>query len=373
MKADVVVVGAGVMGASVAYWLTRIAPLQVVLVERDRTYARASSALSASSIRQQFSSPVNIVMSLFGAQFLREARIPFNESGYLYLGTRRALEALHAVQKNSGADVALLAPEALAARFPWLNVQDVECGSLGLSKEGWFDGTALHQAFLHGARERGARLVEAEATEIVVTGGKARGVVLAGGEAIECLHVVNAAGAWARPLAATAGVDLPVYARRRTVFVLSCPKPLPGCPLVIDPSNFWFRPDGEVFIAGREPDPDADDLPLEPNLLEFDEHFWAQLAHRVPAFEALRVQRAWAGYYEMNVFDHNALIGAHPAVDGLWFCNGFSGHGMQQAAAAGRGLAELIATGAFRTLDLSALGLARLVAGRPLIERNVIG
>jgi glycine/D-amino acid oxidase-like deaminating enzyme len=126
--------------------------------------------------------------------------------------------------------------------------------------------------------------------------------------------VVNAAGPWARKLAATAGIDLPVHARRRTVFVLSCPAKLERCPLVIDPTNFWFRPDGDVFIAGDEPADDADDLPLEPDLASFDEALWARMAHRVPAFEALRVQRAWAGYYEMNLFDHNAILGAHPSV-----------------------------------------------------------
>jgi len=164
-----------------------------------------------------------------------------------------------------------------------------------------------------------------------------------------------------------------VHARRRTVFVLSCPQPLPDCPLVIDPSNFWFRPEGGYFIAGTAPDPDADDLPLEPNLAEFSEALWTRMAHRVPAFEELRVERAWAGYYEMNLFDANAIIGAHPSAPNLWFANGFSGHGMQQAPAAGRAVAELILRGRFETLDLSPLGFERLIGGRPLREANVIG
>jgi glycine/D-amino acid oxidase-like deaminating enzyme len=157
------------------------------------------------------------------------------------------------------------------------------------------------------------------------------------------------------------------------VFVLSCPQPLPGCPLVIDPSGFWFRPEGRHFIAGTVPDPDADDLPLEPNFAELDEALWARMAHRVRAFEALRVERAWAGYYEMNLFDHNALIGAHPSLANLWFANGFSGHGMQHAPAAGRGIAELILHGEFRSLDLAPLGLQRLIDRQPLTEANVIG
>jgi glycine/D-amino acid oxidase-like deaminating enzyme len=370
----VAIVGAGVVGASVAYWLTRIDPsAQVLLVERDRTFARASSALSASSIRQQFSSPVNIRMSLFGVQFLRELGIAFNESGYLYLGAAQRLREHHEIQKYYGADVALLQPAELAARFPWLNVSDIELGSLGLSGEGWFDGSALHMELLRRARAQGARLIDGEAVGFQRKNSRVEAVLLSDGSRIPCAHAVNAAGPWARPLAATAGIELPVHARRRTVFVLSCPTALPGCPLLIDPSGFWLRPDGEFLIAGTTPRPDADDLPLEPNLGEFDEELWTRMAHRVPAFEALRVERAWAGYYEMNLFDHNAILGAHPALANLWFANGFSGHGMQHAAAAGRGVAELILRGRYETLDLSALGFRRVLEGEPLREANVIG
>lgn len=373
-SADVAIIGAGVVGASVAYWLTRIEPrLSVVLLERDRSFARASSALSASSIRQQFSTPVNIRMSLFGAQFLREHGIAFNEAGYLYLGSRKKLNALSEVQKSHGADVALLDPDELAARFPWLNVSDVELGSLGLSGEGWFDGADLHMSLLRRAREQGATIVGAEATGFDMNGSSIEAVRLEDGSTIGCRNAVNAAGPWARQIAASAGIELPVHARRRTVFVLSCPTPLPACPLVIDPSGYWFRPDGELFIAGDEPRIDEDDLPLEPDLAQFDEALWTRMAHRVPAFEALRVERAWAGYYEMNLFDHNAVIGRHPSVSNLWFANGFSGHGMQQAPAAGRGTAELIVHGGFRTLDLSPLGYERLLENRPLREDNVIG
>ena len=371
---DVAIAGAGIMGASVAYWLKRLRPeLSVALIERDRTFARASSALSASSIRQQFSSPANIAMSLFGAQFLREMGIAFNESGYLYLGSRSVFEKLNAVQQQCGADIALLGPDELAARFPWLNISDIEAGSLGLSGEGWFDGAALHMALLLGARSAGAKVIDGEAVGFSIRNDAIQTIDLVDGSRVACRHAVNAAGPWARPLAARAGVELPVHARRRTVFVLSCPAPLQDCPLLIDPTGFWFRPDGELFIAGDEPARDEDDLPLEPDLAAFDEALWARMAHRVPAFEALRVERAWAGYYEMNLFDHNAIIGPHPKVANLWFINGFSGHGMQHAPAAGRGLAELIVSGRYETLDLSPLRFERVAEGKPLVEANIIG
>ena len=374
-SADAVIIGAGIVGTSVAYWLTRLDPsASVVLIERDRTFERASSSLSASSIRQQFSHPLNIRMSRFGLGFLREMGIAVEEKGYLYLGAAAPLQTLNEMQRANGAAVALITPAELSARFPWLNVAGIEMGSLGLSGEGWFDGPALHAELLRRARKQGARLLDGEAKGFERDAhGRVGAVLLADGSRIECGHAVNAAGPWARSLAAAAGIALPVHARRRTVFVLSCPEKLPDCPLVIDPSGFWFRPEGRHFIAGTTPAPDVDDLPLEPNFAEFDEALWTRMAHRVPAFAALRVERAWAGYYEMNLFDANAIIGAHPAAPNLWFANGFSGHGMQQAPAAGRGVAELILGGRYETLDLAPLGFQRLLDGQPMTEANIIG
>jgi glycine/D-amino acid oxidase-like deaminating enzyme len=387
---DVAIVGAGVVGASIAYWLTRLQPgLSVALVERDRGFTQASSQRSASSIRQQFSSPVNIAMSQFGLAFLRDApdllavdgdrpQIGLTEPGYLYLANAAQAEGLraqNAVQRANGAPIVLLEPEALAARFPWLHTDDLTLGALGEGCEGWFDGPALHTALLRRARAQGARLMDGEVAGIELDAASQRvgALRLADGSRLACGHAVVAAGAWTRLLAAATGLALPVHARRRTVFVFSCPTPLPACPLLIDPTGFWFRPEGRGFIGGTTPDPDTDDLPLEPNLAEFDEALWSAFAHRVPAFEALRIERAWAGYYEMNLFDHNALLGPHPTMPNLLFAAGFSGHGMQQAPAAGRGIAEQVLHGAYRSLDLSTLSLARIAEGRRVLEANVIG
>ena len=394
---DVAIIGAGIQGAAIAWWLLRLDPaLRVALIERDTGFSQASSQRSASSIRQQFSHPINIQLSQFGLQFLREApsllavdgeapEIGLTDPGYLYLARTEgadSLRAQHALQRQHGAPIELLERDALAKRFAWLRTGDLALGTLGAGAEGWFDGPALHQAMLRAARAQGATLIRGEVVDFEMAGADRSGtgaasriaaLRLADGTRLVCGTAVNAAGAWARPLAAAAGIDLPVHARRRTVFVFSCPTMLADCPLVIDPSGFWFRPEGRQFIGGRTPDDDADDLPLEPNLAEFDEAFWTGLAHRVPAFEALRIENAWAGYYEMNLFDHNALLGAHPAVDNLLFATGFSGHGMQQAPAVGRGIAELIVHGAYRSLDLSVLSVARLAQGQRIIEANVIG
>jgi glycine/D-amino acid oxidase-like deaminating enzyme len=172
-----------------------------------------------------------------------------------------------------------------------------------------------------------------------------------------------------------AGLSLPVEARRRSVFVFESQTPINDCPLVIDTSGAWFRPEGGGFISGIAPWPDADtaDLPLEVDRAEWDDRLWPALAARVPAFDAVRVTNAWAGYYEFNTVDHNAIIGPHPDVPNLFFMNGFSGHGIQQAPAAGRAIAELIVHGRFVSLDLSVFGIDRFAEGRRVEERAVIG
>jgi glycine/D-amino acid oxidase-like deaminating enzyme len=384
----VVVIGGGVMGSALAYWLTRLAPaLEVTVIERDPSYSQASSALSAASIRQQFSTAVNIRISQASIAFLRRAAdelgyddekpdVMLRECGYLYLaGADGAaqLRSSHALQKRCGADVALLDRADLKRRFGWLNSSDLDLGSLGLSGEGWFDGYTLLTAFARKARRQGARYVNAAVHGVAIGGRRVTGVILADGSHIACSHVVNAAGPWARRVAAMAGVDLPVYARRRTVYVIACPAAMHPFPLLIDPTGFWIRPEGTKFIAGFSPDEDLDDLPLQPDYDAFESRLWPSLAHRIPAFEEARLERAWAGYFEMNTFDHNAILGPHETLDNLLFMNGFSGHGMQQSPVIGRGIAELIIEGRFTTLDLSPLLFARIADNRPLREANVIG
>lgn len=388
MQTNVVIIGGGVMGAATACFLARDHGVPVTVIERDPTYARASSALSASSIRQQFSTPVNIALSQWSMGFLRRLgdelavageapAIGLVEAGYLYLATpvgAPALQANHAVQRAAGADVALLAPAALQQRFPWLAVDDLALSALGQSGEGWFDGPAVMQAFRRKAMACGARFVAAHATGFQTEGRAVRAVRCADGRQLAATAVVLAAGAWTATLAAQLGVHLPVAAKKRDVFVLDSPAVLPHCPLVIDPAGVWFRPEGRGFIAGAPPRDDrADEAPLEDiDHAWFEERIWPVLAARVPAFEALRVRSAWAGYYEMNTFDHNGLAGALPGWGNAYTACGFSGHGMQQAPAVGSALAALVAGGFSDAPGLEALSVQRLADRRPLLERAVI-
>lgn len=386
----IVIVGGGAIGSAIAFFTLADPGFrgQVTVIERDPTYSRASSALSASSIRQQFSTEVNIRIGQFGIAFLREiARhlavddavpdIGLVEPGYLFLATAAGESVLrenHALQQRIGAAVELFEPDALARRFPWLATRDLALGAHGVSGEGWFDGYALLQAFRRKARALGATYVAEEAVSFVRGSDRIEAVVLASGATLAGDVFVNAAGPWARRVAGWAGIDLPVFARRRSVFVFDTPAELPRCPLVIDPGGVWFRPEGQHFICGVSPPAhqDPDEPPLDVEAALFEEVLWPALAHRVPGFEALRQHRAWAGYYEMNTFDANGIVGPHPSIANLVFANGFSGHGLQQSPAVGRGVAELLVHGVFRTLDLSDLGFGRIVRGQPLLERNVV-
>jgi glycine/D-amino acid oxidase-like deaminating enzyme len=386
----VVIVGGGVIGSSAAYFLRASDPsVDVTVIERDPTYARSSSALSAASIRQQFSTPLSVRMSLYGIEFLRgigetlevdgeRPCIDLHEGGYLFLATPRGEATLrenHAMQRELGADISLLDTTQLHARFPWLNTADLAAGAFGESGEGWFDGYGLVRALRRKAQSLGARYVASEVIGVEKHGTHVSAVRASNGETYACDVIVNAAGAWSRGIAAMLGIDLPVHARRRSIFNVSSPAKLEACPLLIDPSGVYFRPEGKTYLCGTSPsaDNDPDDLPLdEVDHALFDDVIWPALAHRVPQFEALRVERCWSGYYEYNVLDHNAIIGHHPDVHNCVFANGFSGHGLQQGPATGRGVSELILHGQYQTLDLSPLDWTRVLEARPIIEKNVV-
>ena len=370
------------MGSAAALFLAREHAAEVTVLERDPSYRNASSALSASSIRQQFSTPVNIALSQASLELMRPwlHELAFVEAGYLYLASAAGaatLRDINAMQRDAGADIRLLDPDQLRAHWPWLALDGVGLGAWGARGEGWFDGPALHQRLQREAKASGARFLRADAVGFTSHGARVRAVLDSEGHRHEADAFVLAAGAWSAPLAARLGVELPVRASKRDVFVLESPALLPRCPLIIDPAGVWLRPEGMGFLAGAPPrgddGDDGDDAPLDAiDLGLFDDVIWPTLAARIPAFEALRVRSAWAGYYEMNTFDHNGLVGALPGWHNAFTACGFSGHGMQHAPAVGRGLASLVATGSWGPLELSALSPERLRRNAPLVETNVI-
>ena len=387
--ADVVVVGGAAMGSSTAFHLKRELglPGAVLVIERDPSYAHSATALSASSIRLQFSTPENIRMSLYGVDFLRamkdrfgpEADPRFHEGGYLIMAgpeNSGKLAAIVETQRREGADTQFIEAGALQKRFGWINAEGLGAGAFGPNREGWFDPQALLNTLRREARGAGTEYLTGEVVGIEAGRGRIEAVRLADGTRIGCGALVNAAGPNAGRLAALAGVALPVEGRKRTVFVLHCRDAPPGLPLCADSSGVWMRPEGAFHIAGwsppQEEDRAADPDDFEPDFDQFEAHVWPSLAHRIPAFEATKLVRAWVGHYDYNTFDQNGIIGPHPEIGNLYFINGFSGHGIQQSPAAGRAIAELIAHGRFQTLDLARLGYERIASNRPLREDEVI-
>lgn len=388
LRCDVVIVGGAVVGSAAAHFLAERGGLDVCIVERDPSYRDCATTRSLASLRHQFSTPLNVQMSMFGTRFVREAGqrlevagerpdVGWIEGGYLFLATPAGapvLRANHAVQLQCGAEIAWLDAPALTARFPWLAVHDLAAGTLGLAGEGWLDAHALMHGLRRKAQSRGVRVLHDEVLAFEAERGRIGAARLASGECIEARWFVNAAGTGATALAASAGIVLPVRSRKRCVFHFRSPAAVTSCPLVIDPSGVYFRPEGQGFLCGVAPsddqDPDATDFEVDWPL--WDEQLWPTLAARVPGFESARVSSAWAGHYDVNLLDHNVIVGPHPEVDNLLFANGFSGHGLQQAPAVGRALAEWIVDGGYRSLDLGPLGWDRVLRNEPLRELNVV-
>jgi glycine/D-amino acid oxidase-like deaminating enzyme len=389
---DVLIVGGGVIGSSIAYFLSaadEARSLRIALAEADPSYVSSSTALSVGGVRQQFSTAENILMSRFSVEFFRGARetlavgehrpdLGFREAGYLFLATEEGfglLERNQALQHSLGAPIELLGPPDLEARFPWLNVQDLAGGALGTAGEGWLDPYTLLLGFRGKARDQAVELVHDEVVGVDVSDGKVHRALFRSGLVARVGALVNAAGPKADAVARMAGVhDLPVRPRKRFVFRFHCREKVEGAPLTIDPTGVYFRPEGEDFLGGMSPgtgdDPDSLDLDMDYTL--FDEIIWPTLAHRVPAFESLRLRPSWAGHYAVNTRDQNAILGPHPTLTNFYFANGFSGHGLQHSPAVGRALSELLLFGEYRTLDLSRFGFQRLAKGPLVLEENVV-
>ena len=389
---DVVIIGGGIIGSAIAYFLKASPHFQgdVVVIERDPSYAKASTPRSLGGVRQQFSIRENIEIGLFGVDFVKRAsqylsvdnepvELGWRELGYLFLASpegQRILAENQQLQSQCGAKIEILNPKNLKIKFPWLNTDGIALGSFGYEGEGWLDPSLLLGAFRAKARALGATFLYDEVIEIVKHKQKISSVILDSGVQVGCSFLVNAAGAWAGAVAALAKIQLPVVPKKRIIYGLDCREELnPKLPLVIDSSGVFIRSEGTGFVCGVSPpahlDPDSwDDMEIDYPL--FDNIIWPAIAHRIPAFEAVKVTNAWAGWYDYNTLDQNGVIGPHGEIDNFLFANGFSGHGLQQSPAIGRAIMELITFGEYRTIDLSRFSHERIIRGLALTERNVV-
>jgi glycine/D-amino acid oxidase-like deaminating enzyme len=271
-----------------------------------------------------------------------------------------------------------MTPEQIKAAYPFYNVDDIVLGSINLVDEGYWDATAVFDWWRKSARERGVEYVENEVVAITknAAGTRVESVTLQSGDVIACGQLLNASGPRAARTAQMAGITIPVEPRKRYSWIFSAEQPLDrDLPLTIDPSGVHVRENGGgTYQCGghSEIDPavEYDDFVMDHSTWE--NHVWPILATRIPQFEAIKVQSEWAGHYSMNTFDHNAIMGPHMEVENFFFLNGFSGHGLQQSPAMGRGTAEIMVHGKCQTLDMTQFHFDRIPAGRKIIEKAII-
>lgn len=382
-----VVIGGGIVGSAVAYFLLREDPgLAVCVVEPDPTYEFASSLRASGGCRVQFTCAENIEMSLFGIDFIkrfettmavgeRAAPVDWVEGGYLFIVPpegRAALERNVAVQRSHGCVVDLLSPAELQARFPSMNVDDLGAGA-HTPHDGWCDPNGLLRGFRRKAVALGATYVQARFASAEVDAVKAKAIVLDDGRRLEATAFVNAAGAWSGGVAERFGMALPIVPMRRFEHYFTAGAPIERLPYVKDTARLAFRSEGAGFSGGLVDGSARRGFEFDVDHDWFERVVWPAVAHRFPPFEAAKCHRTWSGLYEVNELDGNPVIGAwNRGLPNLYTVAGFSGHGMMHAPAAGRAIAELIVGGAYRSLDLTRLGYERVEAGAPYAEQGIL-
>jgi glycine/D-amino acid oxidase-like deaminating enzyme len=383
MSYDVVIVGGGAMGSSTAYHLIRADPsLSILVLERDGTYEQASTALSDGNVRVQFDLPENIrisqhtlrVLETFSEDMATDTYVPevaARKQGNLFTvgeeGRAASLLGLN-IQRELGCNVEWMDASAISETYPLYQSVGLAGGTLG-HDDGSVDPSAVLRGYRAKATELGVEYVEQEVDSLVSADGVMTGVRLVGSEEITCDVVVNAAGAWSVALASGIGVDLPVEPVMRTVYVVSTPFSSLGLPSVFLPTGVYVISEGEsTWLMGwsRPEDPVGFDF-TPAGRGRFEDLLWPALVEALPAFDRLRVERAWAGLYAVNTLDGNAILGEWPEVRGLFLATGFSGHGFQQCPAVGRYLAESILA-IPHELDLKRFGGQRVLDRQPLYE-----
>ena len=375
-RCDVAIAGGAIMGTCSAYFLKRLAPsLDVRVVEPDPTYEFASTVRASGGARRLFSCPENIAMSNFSIPFIRDLgpEVEWREGGYLFIvppAGVAVLEANHAVQREHGAEVALMTPAELAARFPSMRVDDLG-GGVHSPRDGWCDPSSFLQRMRREARALGVEYVRDRVSAVRASGGAVRAFVLASGRELAADAFVNAAGPWSSEVAAMAGVDLPVRPMRRFEHYFTCATPIEPLPYVKDLDRLAFRPEGRGFSGGLVSGEEPRGFDFEVDHGWFEREVWPALAHRFPAMEAAKCHRTWSGLYEQCELDGNPVIGPC-GLGNFHAVTGFSGHGMMHAPAAGRAVAERVVHGEFRTLDLARLGYGRVQRGEPYAERGIV-
>jgi sarcosine oxidase, subunit beta len=382
--ADIVIIGGGIVGSSIAYHLTATGCKGVLVIERESSQGKGSTGKSMGGVRAQFSTPVNIQMSLYSILFYSrfDAQLGFpcgyRPQGYLFCATGERhmnyLRANHEIQVRLGLkNATLVCADEIQTMFPELRSDDIVGGAF-CSSDGFVDPYSAMTGFMTWASEHGAELCKNSGVIGIRRDERGIAGVETTRELVNTRTVINCAGPWAQGIAAMAGVELPVQPLRRMLVATESFDQFPHtAPMIIDMSNgFHFRPEGLGFLLAWN---DPQETPGFKTQFDpaFIEKILTRAADRVPVFENLAVnpKRAWAGLYEMTP-DHHSILGQVPEVPGFFLANGFSGHGVMHAPATGKILSDLVVLGTTDLIDASLLSLSRFREGRMIEETAVL-
>ena len=388
---DVIFIGGSLMASATAYTMLNENPnLKVLLIEKDSTYKYAATPLALGGIRQQFSERTNIRMAkssvetfenfgeIMETKAFGKPEIDLRQGGYLFLVDESkwpiALENAQ-VQTEEGVDIKLLTVRDLQSMLPETDLTGIVGGTV-CPREGVLDPASVLNGYLRKIKELGAELTNDEVVGIEADHGKIVSVKCKSGAEYSAGVFVNAAGPWAKEIGKMIGVDIPVEPMPHDLYVTRMPLDanVGNAYTTIPSTTWWYREheDRDTLLCGKTKLDFKLGFDYNVDMPYFEAEVWPDLADRMESLDNLRLIKSWRGCYEYNVIDFNAIIGQHPDVPNFYLINGFSGHGMMQAPAAGKGLAEYILYGEYKTLDLSAMNIRRFRENKLIIEKAII-
>ena len=387
MKTNVAIIGGGAIGAAVAYYLKSMDPnVSVTVIERDPTYAIASTPRASGGVRRLFSLPENIALSNYSIPFFetfadtmavngQRAEIGFKKGGYIFIVPPSSIDMLKAnydTELSMGCNVVWLTPDEIKHKFPSMYVGDLGA-AVHSPDDGWLDPYAVLMGFRKKAQSLGAVFLAEDVTGMERQGARVTAALTATGQRIEAETFVNAAGAWAKEICTMLGFKVPIEPLRRFEHYFECEEEIEPLPYLKDPERLAFRPEGKGYSGGVPTLAEPRAYNMEPDHDYFENVVWPALAHRFPKFERTKCKSTLPGLYDQNDLDGNVIIG--PGADGLGnfhMLAGFSGHGLMHAPGCGLAMAELILKGRYETMDLTRFGWQRVASNAPLPERGII-